>query len=731
MIIQLLHDWYLQLFAGSFGHWIAFLPVAIVGAIVLARLGSGLGLDRLFWSDYLLVRLRAGVFLGVLLITSMIVGFLLDYRSQVNPERPFGTLTRSCIRNLILFCVLGTVLGCVGRLFTRPPNPQEEDLQAAASKAPRRSWGDWLTLLGPTLLVAIVFILAARIVSGWLDPILDAPAPVTSNVHNILSWLEPVVDAKRRLFGQPHLADAQLAVHALATLLLLYWLIYWLGQASDKALIQATPAIALCFLASMVTLIGGLIQFNSIPGLFPLALFLLFGLIRAVMPGGIYTFRVRGLTDQYAHPVELRFKGSPAEPPAFPTLPLEMTGHVIEPSLPNEPLVIVCCSGGGIRSAVWAIRCLTQLEQAIPTFASRVRVIFGASGGMLGATRWVTWHDRRIPEYPEQMIGQVEKDALSRLTSAFIFRDIPAGILPVRTWNHRGNVVEDNWRENFSTPQVPFQAKFENLKEHERKGVIPSIVYSPMMVEDARRLLISNLNLSFLSQVYGPELKRAAAGTTLFSQSALEFRSVFGDAALSEFDLLTAVRLNASFPYVMPASSIPTKPRRRVVDAGYYDNYGVGLAADWLLATLNDPQRWGWLRNNASGVLVVQLRDGVLNLTRPLGQTMPDEHNPNPIMHAIEPIATPIQGLMGFKGAVQLFDNDVRLSRVLTLLNDRYKSENGSRKGDFATSVSFEFALDASLTWALTEEELGNLASQASAGNTKFRERIEDIRAWW
>jgi hypothetical protein len=34
--------------------------------------------------------------------------------------------------------------------------------------------------------------------------------------------------------------------------------------------------------------------------------------------------------------------------------------------------------------------------------------------------------------------------------------------------------------------------------------------------------------------------------------------------------------------YVSPAAWLPTKPRVRIVDAGYYDNYGVDIAAHWL-----------------------------------------------------------------------------------------------------------------------------------------------------
>ena len=40
--------------------------------------------------------------------------------------------------------------------------------------------------------------------------------------------------------------------------------------------------------------------------------------------------------------------------------------------------------------------------------------------------------------------------------------------------------------------------------------------------------------------------------------------------------------MSSTFPYVTSAAALPTDPPRHVVDAGYYDNYGVNLAAAWI-----------------------------------------------------------------------------------------------------------------------------------------------------
>src|SRR5207248_10410694 len=57
------------------------------------------------------------------------------------------------------------------------------------------------------------------------------------------------------------------------------------------------------------------------------------------------------------------------------------------------PLIVVTVSGGGIRAAVWTFVVLTELELAFADkgfdFPAHVRLITGASGGMVGAGYYV------------------------------------------------------------------------------------------------------------------------------------------------------------------------------------------------------------------------------------------------------------------------------------------------------------------------------------------------------
>src|SRR5260221_4543975 len=102
-----------------------------------------------------------------------------------------------------------------------------------------------------------------------------------------------------------------------------------------------------------------------------------------------------------------------------------------------------------------------------------------------------------------------------------------------------------------------------------------------------------------------------------FSLSALEFFRLFPRS--DTFKVSTAVRMSASFPYASPAAELPSTPPRRVVDAGYYDNYGVQVAAGWL------GEQRDWLLANTSGVVLVQIRAFPTGRTRwGIGPEPPD-----------------------------------------------------------------------------------------------------------
>ncbi len=186
-------------------------------------------------------------------------------------------------------------------------------------------------------------------------------------------------------------------------------------------------------------------------------------------------------------------------------------------------------------------------------------------------------------------------DSITPVAAYIALREVWQSILPRTATRDRGIVLEEDWNDiNF-----PIQ----KLRLDEENGKIPSIILSPMMVEDGRRLLITNLDLWPFAAAGGSEVTARDPGSRshLFSLSAVEFFRLFPFA--TGFHLATGVRMSATFPYVSPAVNLPTDPPRRVVDAGYYDNFGIQLATAWA--------QWNfdWLTHETSGVVLVQIRD--------------------------------------------------------------------------------------------------------------------------
>ncbi len=267
-------------------------------------------------------------------------------------------------------------------------------------------------------------------------------------------------------------------------------------------------------------------------------------------------------------------------------------------SADKPKLVIVSISGGATRSAFWSAVVLDRLESQIPGFGSHVRIVTGASGGMVGAAYYVKQrHDISSGIAARALSSMIPLDSITPVAAYIALREVWHSILPRMATSDRGIVLEENWNDiNF-----PIQ----KLRLDEENGKIPSIILSPMMIEDGRRLLITNLDLWPLAAAGGSEVTAKDPGSRshLFSLSAVEFFRLFPFA--TGFHLATGVRMSATFPYVSPAVSLPTDPPRRVVDAGYYDNYGIQLAAAWA--------QWNfdWLIHETSGVVLVQIRDAI------------------------------------------------------------------------------------------------------------------------
>ncbi|MCY7292146.1 MAG: hypothetical protein LH615_08185, partial [Ferruginibacter sp.] len=95
----------------------------------------------------------------------------------------------------------------------------------------------------------------------------------------------------------------------------------------------------------------------------------------------------------------------------------------------------------------------------------------------------------------------------------------------------------------------------------------------------------------------------AAQNDVNASPDAVDFSALFTNLQPQNLRMLTALRMNATFPYVLPNVWLPTKPVIDVMDAGLRDNYGQETSLRFV-DNFKD-----WIKENTGGVLFLKIRD--------------------------------------------------------------------------------------------------------------------------
>ena len=423
-------------------------------------------------------------------------------------------------------------------------------------------------------------------------------------------------------------------------------------------------------------------------------------------------------------------------------------------------LVIIAVSGGGIRASVWTSVVLRKLERTLGAeFPYHIRLITGASGGMVGGSYYATSVRPPTPHILQggqadflavhgisaaQFVDRMAANQLDAVAGRMVFADLISPLNPFLQKGDRGKTLEKTWvRGTGGEFRSPMARPLQSYAIDERLGWRPSMVYTPMMVEDGRRILISNLDLAFATRnvaglllepssrmidrpaFQGDDLDRSIHDEDeVLSLSSVEFYRLFPES--HDFRVTTAARMSASFPWVSPAISLPTSPPRRVVDAGYYDNYGVNLAALWL------SKMRSWLEANTSGVVVVQIRDHVsqgarteIDFDRLTVSSALDRLTWHAGSELISPgfqgISTPLLGISNARQWTMSFRNDEQID-LLDLLFD------GENTRDFFRTVVFECPVEVSLNWQLSTREKEILASGFGQENADPRQELDGIK---
>ncbi|MBL7751414.1 MAG: patatin-like phospholipase family protein [Chitinophagaceae bacterium] len=267
---------------------------------------------------------------------------------------------------------------------------------------------------------------------------------------------------------------------------------------------------------------------------------------------------------------------------------------------------ILCTSGGGTRSATFTLSTLQQLDSLTAGEIMRnTFLITGSSGGMIGATYFRELYRQRelgspIKVQDSRYVDDIARDLLNPLFSSFVARDLvsPAHKFKVGPYTYakdRAYAFENKLDENthgFLNKQLG------DYKEDEDNARIPLIFFNSVITRDSRKLVASTQPVRFMMQPLQDSLR-----VPRLEPDALDFVSFFAQQDPYNLRILTALRMNATFPVVLPNVWLPSKPVIDVMDAGLRDNYGQETALRFL--TFFDD----WLQKNTRGVMIIQIRD--------------------------------------------------------------------------------------------------------------------------
>ena len=273
----------------------------------------------------------------------------------------------------------------------------------------------------------------------------------------------------------------------------------------------------------------------------------------------------------------------------------------------EKPLMVfIIVSGGGLRSGTFVMNTLQQLDSITNgKLMQHTMLVSGASGGMLAATYYRELYranltaGTKINLHHPNLTDNIAQDLLNPVFSSMIARDIfsPAQKFTVGNYKYvkdRGYAFEQKLNENSN--QL-FNTQIKDFAADEKAAKVPLMIFNNTVSRDGRKMMIASQPLSFMMK---PLL---LANDTAASPDAVDFNALFAKQEPQNIRLLTVLRMNATFPYVLPNVWLPSNPVIDVMDAGLRDNFGIET-------TLRFIENFkGWLQQNTGGVIILQLRD--------------------------------------------------------------------------------------------------------------------------
>ncbi|HQV54685.1 MAG TPA: patatin-like phospholipase family protein [Chitinophagaceae bacterium] len=269
-------------------------------------------------------------------------------------------------------------------------------------------------------------------------------------------------------------------------------------------------------------------------------------------------------------------------------------------------LLLINTSGGGHRSATFTMSVLQYLDSITNgKILQKTFLINGASGGMIGAAYFRELYLRKqqgknIRLQDKKYVDDIAGDLLNPIFTSFFARDLisPAQKFKVGPYSYvkdRGYAFEQKLNDNTNGF---LDKQLKDYVADEKAANIPLMFFNSVVTRDSRKMIISTQPVRFMMRA-----PQDTANTPAVDPDAVDFTTFFAKQDPYSIRMLTAMRMNATFPIVLPNVWLPSNPVIDVMDAGLRDNYGQETTLRFLISFQD------WIKENTGGVLVIQIRD--------------------------------------------------------------------------------------------------------------------------
>ncbi|MEE2700040.1 MAG: patatin-like phospholipase family protein [Bacteroidota bacterium] len=261
-------------------------------------------------------------------------------------------------------------------------------------------------------------------------------------------------------------------------------------------------------------------------------------------------------------------------------------------------MILVNCSGGGMRASFLSFHILNLLnKETNGDFFQKTQLISGSSGGMIGAAYFRELILRK-DSIEKQHYDNISSDMLNSISFTITVNDILLRLQKFSDGKYqhtkdRGFAFEYILHKNTDSLLV------KSLGDYylpEKNAEIPMLILSPTIINNGMKMNISSQQISYLTQKTNNEFF-----------DGIEFSRLFAQQDAKNLNFTSALRMNATIPYISPVVYLPSSPMLEIMDAGLKDNLGTDISMRFIQNFKN------WITENTSGIILVQIRSNERN----------------------------------------------------------------------------------------------------------------------